>query len=45
MIDKELQKEISENLKTKHLFISSINNQGLNKLKDSIWHLLTKKDD
>ena len=45
MIDEELQKEISENLKIEHLFISSINNQGLNELKDSIWHLLTKKDD
>jgi len=43
MIDEELEKEISQSINVDHVFISSITNQRLNDLKDSIWTLLTAK--
>ena len=45
MIDDELKKEISSMINMKHIFISSITNDGLDNLKDKIWQLLNNKDD
>ena len=45
MIDDELKKEISSMINVKHIFISSVTNDGLDNLKDKIWHLLNNNDD
>ena len=45
LIDDELKQEISSMINMKHIFISSITNDGLDNLKDSIWQLLKDKDD
>ena len=45
LLDINMQKEISLQLELNHLFISSINLQGLRKLKDDIWNLLTQRHD
>ena len=45
LIDDELKQEISSMINMKHIFISSITNDGLDNLKDSIWQLLNDKDD
>ena len=45
MIDDELKKEISSMINMKHIFISSITNDGLDNLKDNIWQLLNNNDD
>jgi GTP-binding protein len=41
ILGQELEEEISKSIPIKHIFISSITNYNLDKLKDSIWHLLT----
>jgi GTP-binding protein len=44
-LDDELKKEISEELSDiPHLFISSVTNDGILKLKDTIWKILNKKE-
>jgi len=45
MLDDELKKAISDTLPKNmpHLFISSLANQGLNELKDSLWKALTEE--
>tara|TARA_B100000902_G_scaffold392700_1_gene445536 strand:- start:1256 stop:2260 length:1005 start_codon:yes stop_codon:yes gene_type:complete len=43
MVDEELENEISKSITVKHIFISSITNYNLNKLKDCIWNLLTSE--
>lgn len=44
-LDDELKKEISEVLSDiPHLFISSVTNDGILKLKDTIWKILNKKE-
>ena len=45
MIDDELKKEISSMINIKHIFISSVTNDGLDNLKDKIWQLLNNNDD
>lgn len=45
MIDTELEEEISQIISIDHIFISSVSNYGLDKLKDIIWNLLIKKND
>ena len=45
MIDDELKKEISNMINVKHIFISSVTNDGLDNLKDKIWQLLNNNDD
>ena len=45
MIDKDLEKEISNGISVPHLFISSISNNGLIQLKDAVWNLLAYKND
>ena len=45
MIDKDLEKEISNGISVPHLFISSISNNGLIQLKDAVWNLLVDKND
>ncbi len=45
MIDKDLEKEISNGISVPHLFISSISNNGLIQLKDAVWNLLVNKND
>ncbi|MBE38027.1 MAG: GTPase ObgE [Flavobacteriales bacterium] len=45
MIDAELEEEISQMISIDHIFISSVSNHGLDKLKDSIWTLLINKND
>tara|TARA_Y100001968_G_scaffold205015_1_gene188268 strand:- start:1135 stop:2136 length:1002 start_codon:yes stop_codon:yes gene_type:complete len=45
MIDDELEEEISQIISVDHIFISSVSNYGLDKLKDSIWTLLINKHD
>ena len=45
MIDDELKKEISSMINMKHIFISSVTNDGLDNLKDKIWQLLNNNDD
>jgi len=45
LIDDELKQEISNTIKIKHVFISSLTNLGLDNLKDSVWQLLTYKND
>ena len=42
IIDEKIKQKISRNINIDHVFISSVNRQGLTKLKDSIWHLLNK---
>jgi len=44
LIDEVLKSDISKNISMPHIFISSIANQGLNKLKDMIWNLLIAND-
>ena len=44
MIDDELEKEISQQISFPHLFISSISNKGLSRLKDEIWNLLNSNN-
>ena len=46
MIDSELEDEITRTIDCDipHIFISSISNQGLEKLKDNIWLLLHTHD-
>ena len=44
LIDEVLKSDISKNISMPHIFISSIANQGLNKLKDMIWNLLITND-
>ncbi len=42
IIDEKIKQKISRKINIDHVFISSINREGLTKLKDSIWHLLNK---
>jgi len=46
MLDNELKEAIAETLPANypHLFISSILNQGIDKLKDTLWNALTEKE-
>ena len=43
--DTDLKKEISSMINMKHIFISSVTNDGLDNLKDKIWQLLNNNDD
>ena len=47
MLDDEMKSLIEEDLSVDipYLFISSVAQQGLQELKDTLWHLLTKEEE
>ena len=45
LINDNIKENISESINIKHLFISSLNNQGISHLKDEIWKILIENND
>jgi len=45
LINDNIKENISDSISIKHLFISSLNNQGISHLKDEVWKILIKNND